>query len=113
MREHLGKVRTAHGQLQFSHFYNRHLNTIKKFRYCFNPKDEGSCSEVNTDAIINTALGQIACSVWGEDVGYTPTGKIPRGNEDTEIAIEATVREKLYFRGSLNNHSRVLEEIAH
>lgn len=45
-------------------------------------------------------LGQIACSACDEDVGYTPTG-----NEDTGIAVEATSREKLYFRGSLNNHS--------
>lgn len=89
---------------QFSHFYNRHLNTVKKSRYCFNPKDEGSCSEVNSDAIINIALGQTACFASGEDVGYTPTGKIPHGNEDTGIAVEGTLREKLSFRGSLNNH---------
>lgn len=59
-------------------------------------------------------LQQIACSACGEDVGYTSKGKICNGNEDTEMAVEAKLREKLYFRGSLDNlHSRVLEEIAH
>lgn len=50
------------------------------------------------------ALGQIAWSACGEDIGYTPTGKISHSNEDTGIAVEATLREKLYFRGSLKNH---------
>lgn len=62
---------------------------------------------MDSDEIINMTLGQIACSACGEDVGFTPTGKTPHGNEDTGIAVEATLREKLCFRGSLSNHSRV------
>lgn len=58
------------------------------------------------------ALGQIACSACHEDIGYTPTGKIPHRNDDTGIEVEGTLREKLYFWGSLNNH-RVWEKITH
>lgn len=85
-------------------FLKQTFEHSKKMSYCFNPKDEGSCSEVNTDAIINMALGQTACSACGEDVGYSSTGKILHGNENTRIAVEGTLKEKLYFRGSLNNH---------
>ena len=60
------------------------------------------------------ALQQTAYSACSEDVGYTSKGKIHHGNEDTKIAVEAKLREKFFFRGSLDNlHSRVLEAIAH
>ena len=59
------------------------------------------------------ALQQTACSAYGEDVRYTSKGKISNGNGDTEMAVEAKSRKKLYFTESLDNlHSRVLEEIA-
>lgn len=91
------------------------MSAVKKdsITYCLVQKDEDCCCEVDSKAILIQPYNKSHVLPVVAMLNILAKGYTYR-NEDAEMVVEAKLREKLYFRGSLDNlHGRVLEEIAH